>query len=182
MSSATTSLTVKDAEGQVRKLAMDADSIYGLVPIHKISGSLATTAEISNFPEVTSVTSSNEEPLIVSNEFSTDVSNLVKSSYAWNLNHSGTFKLADLDQTRKELIIHNSSPSHLYIKVSSTSQSDSTKHGFSLINTSSAPSDYSFILYTSGTYITSDPGRSLYYGGYFISGSNTGSVFVTNIK
>jgi hypothetical protein len=84
---------------------------------------------------------------------------------------SGTFIISSLDINRSTLILFNPSAYNLYISVGSGSDGP---NGFQMLNTSSAPLKYSFILYPSGTYIADDSTVSAFHSGFFISSSTPG--------
>lgn len=109
----------------------------------------------------------------------TTVTQNYSSSFDWSGASSGTFALAINDASRRSLTIFNPGPANLYIAISSTG---STTNGFTVSNISSAPVYYSFMLYPSGTYTSDENTAAVYYGGYFISGSASDSVLITEIK
>lgn len=109
----------------------------------------------------------------------TTVSQTVSSSFVWNTPSSGTFLLAANSTNRKGLTLFNPGPHNLYVALSSTG---GTLNGFTLVNTASAPSSYSFIIYPSGTFQGDSTNVSVNYGGYFISGSASSGVYVTSIS
>lgn len=109
----------------------------------------------------------------------TTVSQTVSSSFVWNTPASGTFLLAANDASRKGLTLFNPGPYNLYVALSSTG---GTLNGFTLVNTESAPSYYSFIIYPSGTYEANSTNVSVNYGGYFISNSASSGVYITRIS
>lgn len=201
------SLKIKDGDGNSKTLAVVSSS-EGFYPVHIIDPNYTVTVKsletdrswitgtvvVNNFPAVQTVTASlsnrigitgsvtfNNTEIYEQKSYAASISEIISSSFMWNTAASGTFKLADIDTSRKELIIFNPGPQTLYIKLSTTSKTDASKHGFTLINTSSAPSAYNFVVYPSGTYFSSEPSRVLYHGGYFISSSVTGSVVATSI-
>lgn len=140
---------------------------------------------VNNFPNSQSVTASSTNPVFQVNGYGVDVSNSSITSITWDPTTEGTFKIADLDYSRREIIIHNSGPGFLYIKLSSTSQDNSTRHGFTTaIQIDKEPLNYNFIIYPSGTYMSSEASRVLYHGGFFVSSSQplTGTVQVTSIS
>lgn len=99
------------------------------------------------------------------------------TSFDWSTSASGTFQIVSSDPTRKGLMIFNPGPHNLYVALSTAG---GTKNGFTLTNTSSAPSYYSFILYPSGTYQADSTNVSINYGGYFVSGSASSGIYITS--
>lgn len=140
---------------------------------------------VNNFPSTQTITASSTNPVFQVQGYGINVSTSSISSVTWDPTTEGTFKVADLDYTRRELIIHNSGPGFLYIKLSPSAQDNSTRHGFTTaIEVDKVPLNYNFIIYPSGTYMTSEASRVLYHGGFFVSSSTplTGTVQVTNIS
>lgn len=188
------SLKIKDGVGDLKSVAAVSSS-DGFYPVHVIDPDHTVVVKsnsservwvtgnllIDNFPSVQQVTSSNLNPLTVQNVYASSITETVKSTFNWNTQASGTFQLCQVNNSRKELIIQNSSQNILYIKISSTDQNDLTKNGFTLVNTSSAPSVFNFIIYPSGTYISSEASRVFYHSGYFVSGTINGNIVATSI-
>lgn len=192
------SLNIKDGAGASTALKTTLDA-GDHIPHHIIEGAVsvtsslsnplaitgnitvntASTIAISNFPTTQIVTSSYANPVYISINPVTTVSKSSKTSFSWNTSESGTFSLASENTSRKGLMIFNPGPYNLYISLASTS--DST-NGFTLLNTASAPAAYSTILYPSGTYMADETTVGVYHGGYFISGSASLGVYVTNIQ
>lgn len=131
------------------------------------------------------VSSSANSPLLVTgtiiNSVSpvTTVSQASVTSFDWSTSASGTFQLAANDTSRKGLTLFNPGPHNLFIALSSTGV---TLNGFTLVNTASAPSYFSLILYPSGTYVADSTNVGVHYGGYFISGSASSGVYITRIS
>lgn len=109
----------------------------------------------------------------------TSVSQASVTSFVWNTSASGTFQLAANDTSRKGLTLFNPGPHNLFIALSSTG---GTLNGFTLVNTASAPSYFSLILYPSGTYVADSTNVGVHYGGYFISGSASSGAYITKIS
>jgi len=157
-------------------------AVTGSVTLNGTSN-ITGTVNVNNFPSVFTVTSSNAVPLYSLSATGSSLLQTVSSSFnGWNTAASGTFRLADLNTSRRELMIYNSGPGNLYVALGATSLVNTDKYGFTLTNTASAPSSYSFVIYPSGTYMTSEASRVLHHGGYFISGSASTVVSVTNIS
>lgn len=106
------------------------------------------------------------------------VTQIVSSSFDWSTAASGTFKIAHEEPTRRSLMVFNPGPHDLYIALSTNG---SITNGFSLVDTSSAPTYYSFILYPSGTYTADVNTAALHHGGYFVSSSLPTSFLITHI-
>ena len=98
------------------------------------------------------VSSSANSPLLVTgtviNSVSpvTSVSQASVTSFVWSTSASGTFQLAANDTSRKGLTLFNPGPHNLFVALSSTG---GTLNGFTLVNTASAPTYFSLILYPS---------------------------------
>jgi hypothetical protein len=157
-------------------------AVTGAVTLNGTSN-VTGTVNVNNFPATQTVTSSNTYPVYQANAAGSTLLQTVSSSFnGWNTTASGTFRLADLNTSRRELMIYNSGPGNLYVALGATSLINTDRYGFTLTNTASAPSSYSFVIYPSGTYMTSEASRVLHHGGYFISGSASTVVSVTNIS
>ena len=175
------SLNIKDGNGssQTLKTSLDAGD---LVPHHIVDGTVTVSASLSNPIPITgtiAVTSSLASPLYVTTVPVTTVTKTATTSFTWSTAASGTFNLVSESVSRKGLTIFNPGPNNLYIAFSTAGD---TTHGFTLTNTSSAPSNYSFILYPSGTYVSEPTTVGVYHGGYFVSGSSSIGVFATSIS
>jgi hypothetical protein len=85
-------------------------------------------------------------------------------------NISGTFILADSSSARVGLLFANNTSRDLYVAIGNGSYS--TTNGFLLSGTGSAPNDYSFILYPSGTYSADPSFANAKHSGFFVSASN----------
>ena len=85
-------------------------------------------------------------------------------------NVSGTFILADSSSARVGLLFANNTSRDLYVAIGNGSYS--TTNGFLLNGTGSAPVDYSFILYPSGTYSADPSFANAKHSGFFVSASN----------
>jgi hypothetical protein len=109
----------------------------------------------------------------------TTVSQTSVTSFDWSTTASGTFQIVAASTTRKGLTIFNPGPANLYVVLST---SGGTKNGFTLVDTASAPTMYSFIVYPSGTFQADSTNAGVTYGGYFISGSNPTGVFAASIS
>jgi len=159
------SLIIKDGYGATKSLTVESSS-YGFIPVHYITSSLsAPIVAYAYSPPVTTVTQT------------------VSSSFVWNTIPSGTFALATANSLRRGLTIFNPGPYNLYVAFSTNGGGgDAGKHGFTLVNTASAPSVYSFIIYPSGTYTADSTTVGVYHGGYFISGSASAGVYISAIS
>lgn len=109
----------------------------------------------------------------------TTVSQTSVTSFDWSTSASGTFQIVGSNTSRKGLTIFNPGPSNLYVCLST---SGGTKNGFTLVDTASAPTLYSFIIYPSGTFQADATNAGVFYGGYFISGSKPTGVFAASIS
>ena len=107
----------------------------------------------------------------------TTVSVSAVTSFDWSTSAKGTFEIAANDGTRRGLSIFNPGPNNLYVVLSTAG---GTTNGFTIVDTASAPSVYSFILYASGTYIADPTNVGVSYGGYFVSGSASTGVYITS--
>jgi len=85
-------------------------------------------------------------------------------------NISGTFILANSSSARIGLIFANNTAYDLYVSVGTGSYGST--NGFLLNGTASAPADYSFILYPSGTYSADASFVNAFHSGFFASASN----------
>ena len=153
------SLIIKDGNGNNSALSVESGS-YGLIPIHYVTASTSNPVTVVTKP-VTTVTKSSV------------------TSFSWNTLASGTFNLASESVSRRGLSVFNPGPQPLYVSLASAT---TAQNGFTITNTSSAPSSYSFILYPSGTYVADETTVGVYHAGYFISGSSSVGVFVTQIS
>lgn len=135
-----------------------------------------------NTASLMTVTASSASPVYVTGAI---VSNILPvtaasqapiSSFSWGTSASGTFQIAANNQSRKGLAVFNPGPNNLYVALSNTG---GTTNGFSLTSINSPPSSYSFILYPSGTFLADSTNVGVCYGGYFISGSASSGVFIT---
>ena len=140
----------------------------------------SSTVTVGN--SVLNVTSSLSSP-VYAYAYSPPVTTVAASSvtsFSWTTVASGTFNIASSSATRRGLTVFNPGPYNLYIALSTIG---GATHGFTLTNTASAPSQYSFIVYPSGTY-TADPTTvGVYHGGYFVSSSvNPPGIFISAIS
>lgn len=145
-----------------------------------ITGTVGGNVNINNLPAVTIVTSSVNYPVYTKQVLGLATAKNRKSTFGdvdYTNDTSGTFELAAANSSRIGLIISNGDAANLYITLGSGS-----KNGFELQTTASAPTSYSFILYTSGTYIADASTVGLFHGGFFISSSNVaGAALITSI-
>lgn len=179
----TDSLIIKDGAGSLKNLTVESGS-YGYIPVHAISSSAGSGSYITasaNYPVYVTGNVSISQPISVTASFApvTTVSQVSVTSFDWSTSASGTFQIAASDAARKGLSIFNPGSNPLYVVLSTAG---GTKNGFTLVNTSSAPSDYSLILYSSGTYVADSTNVSVAYGGYFISGSASSGIYITKIS
>lgn len=165
------SLNIKDGNGSSTTLKTTIDS-GDHVPHHKIDGTINVSSSFANPVAITGTVVANIAPV-------TTVSRTATTSFSWSTVASGTFNIASESVSRKGLTIFNPGPNNLFISLSTNG---GITHGFTLVNTASAPSVYSTILYPSGTFIADQTTVGVYYGGYFISGSASTGVFVTSIS
>lgn len=152
------SMIIKDGAGSTKSLTVESSS-YGFIPIHQLTSSISEPV-YTVLPPVTTVVQSSV------------------TTYNYGTSASGTFSLASNSTTRKGLTVFNPGPHPLYVALSTAG---STTNGFTLTNTASAPSVYSFMVYPSGTYIADQTTVGVYHGGYFISGS-TSNIFISAIS
>ena len=168
----TQSLSIKDGNGSSKSLAVESGS-YGYIPVHTISSSISLPVYVAGVITVNTASSTvTANPPVV-----TTVSQTSVTSFTWSTSASGTFQLAAASSTRKGLMLFNPGPNNLYISLSTAG---GTTNGFTLVNTASVPSSYSFTLYPSGTYIADSTNVGVNYGGYFVSGSASTGVFITS--
>jgi len=168
--------------------------VTGAVTVNTAS-SMTVTASLANPTGITGTVNINNSSLSVTSSLLSPVYALVATppvttvttnattSFVWNTIASGTFAIAANSLTRKGLTIFNPGPHNLYVVLSTIGGGgDSGRHGFTIVNTASAPSIYSFIVYPSGTYVAPPTTVGVYHGGYFISGSASVGVFDSEIS
>lgn len=150
-----------------------------------ITSSLANPAAITGTVNVNNtvltVTSSLLSP-VVTYAYPAPVTTVAASSvtsFTWSTSESGTFSLAANSATRRGLTIFNPGPYNLYLALSTAG---GVTNGFTLSNTASSPTQYSFIVYPSGTYTADTTMVGVYHGGYFISGAASSGVFISAIS
>jgi len=165
------SLNIKDGNGSSTTLKTTLDS-GDHVPHHKIDGTITVTSSLAS-PLAITGTITTAVPAV------TTVTKAATTSFSWNTVASGTFNIVSESVSRKGLTIFNPGPNNLYISLSTNG---GVTHGFTLLNTASAPTVYTTILYPSGTYIADQTNAGVYYGGYFISGSASTGIFATSIS
>lgn len=149
-----------------------------------VSASLTSPVGITGTVNVNNttltVTSSLTNP-VVAYAYSPPVTTVAASSvtsFNWAVTN-GTFAIAAAASTRRGLTVFNPGPHNLYIALSTAAGAN---NGFTIVNTASAPSQYSFIVYPSGTYTADETTVGVYHGGYFISGSASAGVFISAIS
>lgn len=181
----TDSLIIKDGIGNLKYLEVESGSC-GYMPVHVISSSdgdrsVFVTSSFTNPVIVTGTVAINNISLNVTaaSPAVTTVGQSSVTSFSWSTAASGTFQIAANNTARKGLTVFNPGPNNLYVALSSTG---GATNGFTLTNTASAPSYYSFIVYPSGTYQADTTNVGVNYGGYFISGSASAGVFITSIS
>ena len=170
-------------------------SVTGAVTVNNFPATQTITASLTNPVGVSGTVNVNNSTLTVTSSLSnpvyalaatpavTTVVQTVSSSFLWNTTPSGTFALATANPLRRGLTVFNPGPFNLYVALSTAGAGgDIGKHGFTLVNTASAPSIYSFIVYPSGTYTADTTTVGVYHGGYFISGSASAGVFISAIS
>ena len=165
------SLNIKDGNGSAATLKTSLDS-GDHVPHHIIDGTLTVSSSLTNPVAITGTVYSVTAPV-------TTVSKTSTISFIWSTVASGTFNIASESVSRKGITIFNPGPNNLYLALSTNG---GTTNGFTLTNTSSAPTSYTTIIYPSGTYIADSTTVGVYHGGYFISGSSSSGVFATSIS
>lgn len=137
------------------------------------------------------VTSSEATPVIVKSAVATNVdrqkftsgggSPQINWASTASANISGTFILAESASARTGLMFANNTSYDLYVAIGNGSYT--TTNGFLLSSTSSAPIDYSFILYSSGTYSADAQFANAKHSGFFVSASNIDvTINVTKIS
>jgi len=103
----------------------------------------------------------------------------IDSTFDWSSAASGTVCLASASFYRKTLTIVNPTADSLFISIGADSWLTGT-NGLAINSTASAATEYSFILYSSGTYFAEPHNVGMFHGGYMISGSSSGNrIFVT---
>lgn len=149
-----------------------------------VSASLAAPVGITGTVNVNNstltVTSSLASP-VVAYAYSPPVTTVAASSvtsFNWTITN-GTFNIASNSITRRGLTVFNPGPHNLFVALSTVAGAN---NGFTIVNTASAPSQYSFIVYPSGTYTADSTTVGVYHGGYFISGSASAGVFISAIS
>lgn len=153
------SMIIKDGAGNTKSLTVESSS-YGFIPFHQITSSTTSPVYITETPVTT-------------------VAQSAITSFNYGTSASGTFTIASNNTARKGLTVFNPGPNNLYLALSTTG---GTTNGFTLTNTASAPTLYSFIVYPSGTYIADSTTVGVYHGGYFISGSTSTGIFISAIS
>lgn len=186
------SMIIKDGAGNTKSLTVESSS-YGFIPYHQITSSdsnpVYITASSANPISVTgsllignsslNITSSVSSPVYISAAPVTTVAQNSVISFDYTTVASGTFVIAANNTSRKGLTVFNPGPNNLYLALSTAG---GATNGFTLTNTASAPSLYSFIIYPSGTYTADSTTVAVYHGGYFISGSTSTGVFISAIS
>lgn len=152
-------MIIKDGAGNTKSLTVESSS-YGFIPYHQL-------------------TSSDSNPVFTVDVPVTTVAQSAVTSFSYGTSASGTFSIASSSTTRKGLTVFNPGPNNLYLALSTAG---GTTNGFTLTNTASAPSIYSFIIYPSGTYTADSTTVGVNHGGYFISGSTSTGVFISAIS
>lgn len=105
--------------------------------------------------------------------------NGIDATFDWSSAASGTVCLASASFLRKTLTITNPTADDLFVSVGSDAWLTGT-NGLVVGSPSAGATEYSFILYSSGTYFAEPHNVGMFHGGYMISGSNTGNrIFVT---
>lgn len=149
--------------------------ITGSVTANININSNQTLANLTNITNPVTVTSSQQNPIYTLESPAVSVNTIMSSSFSYAI-ASGTFKLCAPDTTRKELFIHNPGPANLYVVMSSTDKNSGNNFGFTWgvggnTVTGTIPNNHSLIVYPSGTFISTEASRTLYYGGFFVSQS-----------
>jgi hypothetical protein len=158
------------------------------------SGSLTVTSSYINplvvtasflQPLATKTSSSNSDFQYVRNVVPTGTIRNVFSTSNNTINFNdltnfGAFQICSNNINRKGLTISNPTSQRLFIAIATqASSSDAGRNGFDLNNNSSDPNSYSFIIYPSGSYFADSTNSTLFYGGYFVSSSNSLRIMVT---
>lgn len=135
------------------------------------------SVNVGSIASIVSITSSYTNPVVTKEKLATSLtfsqfavgtgSNIDWTSTG-SLNMSGTFIIAQSSSVRSGLMFTNNFPVNLYV-VYDTGYSN---NGFgSFVSTSSAPYQYSFVLYPNGTYIADPSFVNVKHSGYFPSSS-----------
>lgn len=165
--------------------------VTGTISVDVVVGDIINvTASLTNPTAVTGTVNVNNAVLTVTSSLAspvyayayspavTTVAASSVNSFNWAVTN-GTFAIAAASSTRRGLTVFNPGPYNLYVALATSAGAN---NGFTIVNTASAPSQYSFIVYPSGTY-TADPTTvGVYHGGYFISGSASVGVFISAIS
>lgn len=135
------------------------------------------SVNVGSIASIVSITSSYTNPVVTKEKLATSLTFSqfavgTGSSIDWtstgSLNMSGTFIIAQSSSVRSGLMFTNNFPVNLYV-VYDTGYSN---NGFgSFVSTSSAPYQYSFVLYPNGTYIADPSFVNVKHSGYFPSSS-----------
>lgn len=165
--------------------------VTGNINVDVMVGDLITvTSSLANPVGVTGTVNVNNSTLTVTSSLSnpvvayaysppvTTVAASSVTSFDWAVTN-GTFNIATNSSTRRGLTVFNPGPHNLYVALSTAGGAN---FGFTIVNTASAPSQYSFIVYPSGTYTADSTTVGVYHGGYFISGSASAGVFISAIS
>jgi hypothetical protein len=163
---------------------LQIDSSGSLITTSSYTNPVVVTASFSQ-PLATKITSSNSDfPYIrhtvptgaIRNVFSTSDSTINFN----DLTNLGAFQIATNNINRKGLTITNPTSQRLFIAIATqASSSTAGRNGFDLPNNNNDPSGYSFIIYPSGSYFADSTNVTLFYGGFFVSSSNSLKVMVT---
>ena len=103
----------------------------------------------------------------------------VDATFDWSTAASGTVCLASSSVSRKSLTITNPTSDNLYIAIGTDAYFAAT-NGFGITYVSLGATEYSFIIYPSGTYFAEPHNVGMFHGGFMISGSNAANrIFVT---
>jgi hypothetical protein len=93
---------------------------------------------------------------------------------------SGTFVIAETSSVRTALMFANNTSVNLYVAVGDGL--NPSTNGFALDTTASAPTDYSFIVYPSGTYTCESSLVNAKFSGFFPSSSAPVALYVVRAE
>jgi hypothetical protein len=168
--SVTGSLIIKDGTGALASLSVYSSS-NGYIPEHAISGTISISSSLTSPVYVDQI-----KPT-TNNRITGSVSD---GSINWASANSGTYVVGNYDSTRKGLIITNDNSVNMYVAIGNATVNN--KNGFTLSNTASAPSSFSFVIYPSGAYFADSTTVTLQHSVYFVSSSINLKILATTIN
>lgn len=153
-----------------------------------VLASLASNQITASIQDTLIITSSNTNPVIIKQKTGLDTVRAGFSVYGGEINWastssanvSGTFILADSSPTRTALMFSNKTNGNLYVALGDNDSVE--KNGFGLTSTSSAPFNYSFVVYPSGSYFADPSFIGVKHSGFFVSSSQVSDYAVTVYK